>query len=409
MGKTTILFQLVNQLKKTARTSYLCQTLCRPEDLLRALLLDLGVTEHWRNMVGLHEQLNRVLWDEARQGRTVVVVIDEAQNLDDSTLELVRMLSNFETMREKLIQIVLAGQLQLRDKLASPGLVQLRQRVSVRARLSPFNAADTHAYIEHRLRVAGYDFQKPLFTAEAEALIATHSEGIPRNINNICFNALSLGWVLKQRTIEKKVIREVLNDLDIEAEGSEVSGPGWIEWKAIKPKTALRSMTWRSGVALLAMLLVALLLMLGTRRSSKPVATGTVQDVSRSSLQGPARVALPESEISRRINSETLESDPQTAVEAISTQTKEALHSSAAKSTMARSRRGSAQPTDRPTLWQQVKSGRSDAEVELARIYLEATGMEQNCEQARVLLQDASRKGNTHAADLLANPVSLCH
>jgi type II secretory pathway predicted ATPase ExeA len=412
MGKTTILLQLVNQLKKTARTSYLYQTLCRPDDLLRALLLDLGVTEHSGNMVGLQEQLNRVLWDEARQGRTVVVVIDEAQNLDDSTLELVRVISNFETMSVKLIQIVLAGQLQLRDKLASPGLVQLRQRVSVRARLSPFNAADTHAYIEHRLRVAGYNFQKPLFTAEAEALIATHSEGIPRNINNICFNALSLGWVLKQRTIEKRVIREVLNDLDIEAEGNEVSGPGWIGWKAIKPKTVLHSLTCRSGVALLAMLLVVVLLMSGTGRSSKPIATGTLQDVSRSSLQGTPRLASQVSEISRGINSGTFDSALQTAVEAISTQTEEASpshRSSAAKSAVARSRTGSAQPTDRTTLWQQVKKGRSDAEVELALIYLEGTGIEQNCEQARVLLRDASRKGNTHAADWLANPVSLCH
>src|SRR5215467_2590412 len=90
MGKTTILFQLVNQLKDSTRTAYLFQTFCRPEDLLRALLLDLGVTEHSANMIGLQEQLNRALWDEARQGRTVVVVIDEAQNLDDSTLELVR-------------------------------------------------------------------------------------------------------------------------------------------------------------------------------------------------------------------------------------------------------------------------------------------------------------------------------
>lgn len=457
MGKTTILFHLVNQLKASARTAYLFQTLCRPEDLLRALLLDLGVTEHSGNMVGLQEQLNRVLWDEVRQGRTVVVVIDEAQNLDDSTLELVRMLSNFETTSEKLIQIVLAGQLQLRDKLASDGLVQLRQRISIGTRLSPFNAQDTHLYIEHRLRVAGYDFERPLFTPQAEALIARHSEGIPRNINNICFNALSLGRVLKQRTIEKNVVREVLNDLDIESESKEVSGLGWIAGKAIQPKNVLHALAWPSRVALLAVLLVALLSMSPVGRAAKPLAGTHMQAVSGHPSQGPVSLITENSDNSsgitgppwkskapvplvtensnnsRRITgpavkSETpvpwvaensdnsrrtiglaVKSETQFATEATSTQSKSTHVSSTTKSAVVRSGAGLAQPTNPATLWEQVKEGRSDAEVELARIYLNGTGREQNCEQARVLLQDASRRGNTQAADLLADSAHICH
>jgi hypothetical protein len=142
-------------------------------------------------------------------------VIDEAQNLHPSVLELVRMLSNFETPRQKLMQIVLAGQPQLAETLGSPGLVQFRQRVSIIARLNAFTDEETGLYIDHRLRLAGYDCQHPLFTKRALAMIASFSKGIPRNINNICFNALSLGCALKQRTVDVDVVREVLDDLDL--------------------------------------------------------------------------------------------------------------------------------------------------------------------------------------------------
>ena len=100
-------------------------------------------------------RVREVLLEQARLGKRVVVVIDEAQNLDDSVLELVRMLSNFETSREKLIQIILSGQPSLAEKIGSPGLEQLRQRVSIFACLKPFSREETRLYIEHRLRFAG--------------------------------------------------------------------------------------------------------------------------------------------------------------------------------------------------------------------------------------------------------------
>jgi hypothetical protein len=168
-------------------------------------------------------RLKEVLIEQARRGKRVVVVIDEAQNLDDSVLELVRMLSNFETPREKLIQIILSGQPQLAAKFASPALVQLRQRVSIFARLEPFSPEDTDRYIDHRLRTAGYDAGPPLFTKEARALITKCSEGIPRNINNLCFNALSLGCALKRETIDGDILREVVADLDLERWGTKSS------------------------------------------------------------------------------------------------------------------------------------------------------------------------------------------
>jgi hypothetical protein len=127
----------------------------------------------------------------------------------------VRMLSNFETTSNKLIQIILAGQPQLADNIGSPELVQLRQRVSIFARLSPFTSEETALYIAHRLRVAGYASDLPLFTKDALALIAQSGEGIARNINNLCFNALSLGATLQQKPIDSDIIRQVMADLDI--------------------------------------------------------------------------------------------------------------------------------------------------------------------------------------------------
>jgi general secretion pathway protein A len=217
MGKTTLLFKLLQQLEHSAKTVFLFQTLCSPEDLLRSLLHDLDTEAHG-DLPEMHSQLNECLLSESRRGRQVVVVIDEAQNLSDSALELLRMLSNFETPHKKLMQIILAGQPQLAEKLASPNLVQLRQRISIVARLKPFTLQETNGYVGHRLSVAGYDFRAHLFTPRAGAMIAEHSEGIPRNINNICFNALSLGCALKRKPIDEEIIREVLDDLDLGSE-----------------------------------------------------------------------------------------------------------------------------------------------------------------------------------------------
>jgi general secretion pathway protein A len=216
MGKTTLLFHALNQLRGTATTIFLFQAISTPVDLLRAILADLGVREMPGSLGQMQLRLNELLVEQARLGKRVVVVIDEAQNLDGSVLELVRMLSNFETSREKLIQIILSGQPQLAEKIASPELVQLRQRISMFARLDPFSSEATELYIDHRLRAAGYDVETPLFTKEAQALIFEYSEGIPRNINNLCFNSLSLGCALKRKTIDGDVVREVVADLDLD-------------------------------------------------------------------------------------------------------------------------------------------------------------------------------------------------
>lgn len=215
MGKTTLLVHLLERFRATAQTAFIFQTQCTSREFMRFLLAEIGCevgTE--QDLVTLHEEFNRRLLREAREGRRFILIVDEAQNLDASVLETIRLLSDFETPRAKLLQIVLAGQPQLADKLSRPSLGQLRQRISVLSSLAPLPYVETERYMEHRLRVAGYRAGTP-FTTSAKRLIAEISDGIPRNINNLCFGALSLGYALQQRTIDADVIREVVADLDL--------------------------------------------------------------------------------------------------------------------------------------------------------------------------------------------------
>ncbi|PYV64774.1 MAG: hypothetical protein DMG97_34000, partial [Acidobacteria bacterium] len=139
----------------------------------------------------MQDTLNQLLIREHRASRQTIVIVDEAQSLDTSVLETLRLLSNFETPTEKLLQIILAGQPQLAQRLASPELAQLYQRISIRATLIPFDLEDTRNYIEHRLKIAGYR-GPPLFTPAAVRSIWERSSGVPREINTLCFNALLL-------------------------------------------------------------------------------------------------------------------------------------------------------------------------------------------------------------------------
>jgi general secretion pathway protein A len=137
-------------------------------------------------------------------------------------LETVRLLSDFETPRAKLLQIILSGQPELADKLASRHMAQLRQRVSLLNRLTPLSVDETRKYIEHRIRVAGHTGPTP-FSNEALVAIARFTEGIPRNINNFCFNVLSLSCAVRQKVVDLSLVEEVINDLDINQHVTEVA------------------------------------------------------------------------------------------------------------------------------------------------------------------------------------------
>ena len=214
MGKTSLLFKVLDDFKTSARTAFLFQTDCTPHEFLGSLLHDLGISAKNDDLPKMREALNNALLAEMQAGRRFVVVIDEAQNLDERVLESVRLLSNFETADAKLMHIVLAGQPQLADKLARPELVQLRQRVSTVVHLTPFSLKETIAYITHRMRVAGYA-GPPLFTRESVEMVCQFSHGIPRNINNLCFQALTIGFGTQRKKIDGEIVREVLADLEL--------------------------------------------------------------------------------------------------------------------------------------------------------------------------------------------------
>lgn len=233
MGKTTILFHLLEKFRTSAHTAFLFQTQCNSREFMRFLLVELGYEGDTQDLVRMHDEFNKRLLHGARGGGRLIVIIDEAQNLQPEVLETVRLLSNFETPEAKLMQIVLAGQPELADKLASPGLAQLRQRISIVHGLEPLPAVEVKNYIDHRLRIAGYrgDF---LFTAQAYEAIAKFTQGIPRNINNFCFNALSLACAMQKKTVDSEVVNEVTSDLDIgklttdPPPGSAAIGPPYV-------------------------------------------------------------------------------------------------------------------------------------------------------------------------------------
>ncbi len=237
MGKTTVLFQLMERLRNSARTAFLFQTQGTTRELLANLIADLGIDPADRDLGALQRQLNETLIQEARLGRQFILVIDEAQNLDDSVLESVRMLSNFETSRSKLIQIVLAGQPGLAEKLARPGLEQLRQRISILCELSPLSPEEVAEYISHRLKTAGYT-GLPLFTDESLMVIAERSEGIPRNVNNMCFHALSLAYAKGLKSINRAIIEEVLIDLKLDTQKDHHENP-WVQQAAGRRQSSI--------------------------------------------------------------------------------------------------------------------------------------------------------------------------
>ena len=213
MGKTSLLFHYLEGLRDKARTVFLFQTDGDSTELMRYLLAELGLDGKGMDLPEMRAVLGQVLLGEMEAGRRFVLVIDEAQNLDEKVLESIRLLSNFETPWMKLMQIVLAGQPQLAEQLAKPSMAQLRQRVSFAIRIEPFTREEVDLYIDHRLWVAGYK-GLPLFSVGARTLLRNGVEGIPRVINNMCFCAMSYAWAMKRKTIDRDTMSEVLADLD---------------------------------------------------------------------------------------------------------------------------------------------------------------------------------------------------
>ena len=216
MGKTTVLHKLMEELAESARVIFLFQTQCSSRELLCFILNELEVDHTGMDVVSMHRALNQALLEEMLRGRRFVLIVDEAQNLQEPVLETIRLLSDFETTHSKLIQIVLAGQPQLAETLMRDSLVQLRQRIAGLSNLKALSAAETAEYVDHRLHAAGWNGEQ-LFTSEALQRIAESSGGVPRSINNLCFNALLESFHRGQPVVDAGIVGEVAGKLNLEA------------------------------------------------------------------------------------------------------------------------------------------------------------------------------------------------
>jgi len=213
-GKTTLCRRFLNEID-TERfdTALILNPRVTETQMLKAILTELGETKLARSQVDLVAQMNRVLLERIEKGRDIVLIIDEAQNLSFSVLEQIRLLSNLETDHQKLLQIVLIGQPELKDVLARDELRQLRQRILVHYELLPLGLEDTHHYIQHRLTLAG-SMGQPTFTKWATRTIHRASKGIPRIVNNLCDKALLSAFIRESDEVNYWDARRAVRDLD---------------------------------------------------------------------------------------------------------------------------------------------------------------------------------------------------
>ena len=225
-GKTTVWHTLLNKLDRNIKVALITNTHLTPKQMIMAILdeFEIPYKDKWPK-IKLLNHLNRFLIEQISLGFNVVLVIDEAQNLNASTLEEVRMLSNLETEKEKLLQIILMGQPELRDILSLKELEQLRQRIAVFYHLYPLNRDETRGYVIHRLHVAGANGNM-VFDGTALDKIYEYSEGVPRRINTICDRALLTGFIREQKTIPPEVIDEVAKEINSIVE-CRVQGRGY--------------------------------------------------------------------------------------------------------------------------------------------------------------------------------------
>ncbi len=214
-GKTTISRSLLNKLNLNTKVALITNSNLSPRELITEILNELEVEYEPGSKQQLLGYLNDYLIKQLFAGMNVVLIIDEAQNLSTKVLEEVRMLSNLETEKDKLIQIILLGQPELRQKLNNPKLEQFRQRISVYYHLNSLNKEETQEYIYHRLSLVNSNGYKDIFTLQAIDAIYSHSRGIPRLINLFCDSALLSGFVDESKEITEKIIGEVVKEREI--------------------------------------------------------------------------------------------------------------------------------------------------------------------------------------------------
>jgi general secretion pathway protein A len=223
-GKTTLLRTFMQSAEPTVHTAFIFNPKLSFSQLVRSILVDLGISSPEQDRFALLAKLNDYLIEQFTKDHIVVVLIDEAQELNEGILEELKLLSNLETDSSRLLQIVLAGQTVLERKLNQPALRQLKQRIALRCRLTPLPSDQVNAYINYRLEKAGYE-GKELFEKKAIDQIGRYSRGIPRLINVICDNALLIAYAASKRRVSAGMIEEVSRDLSLTKPSSPRHGP----------------------------------------------------------------------------------------------------------------------------------------------------------------------------------------
>jgi general secretion pathway protein A len=225
-GKTTLLNGLLDWLREQEiATAFIFNSqLLSVTQLFDFIMADFEIPCESRMKSQVLLKLNQWLLERYRSGRASVLIIDEAQNLSDQVLEEVRLLTNLETSSEKLLQIVLAGQPELDEKLKRPQLRQLRQRIVFRCKTIPLTKEETHAYIQERLRIGGANGQS-IFLRETVNTIYRYSQGIPRVINLLCEHALINSFVEEVKPVPVSIVEEVAKEFQLD-EISPIPPPG---------------------------------------------------------------------------------------------------------------------------------------------------------------------------------------
>lgn len=244
-GKTTLCRTVLDTIDKNVSTALLLNPFLSETDLIKAILEDFNVKlprkkadqEGALSKQNLIKALNHFLLKKLEAGHRAVVIIDEAQNIPMATLEQIRILSNLETSKEKLLQIVLVGQLNLIDVLSQPELRQLFQRVSIKCELSALSRAETGDYIRHRLAVAGGSPTKVAFAESATNEIYTYSGGVPRLINLIADRALLAGLAVGASTIDRSVAKQAIDNLQL-SKAADRTLPSMLRSKMLGMKQA---------------------------------------------------------------------------------------------------------------------------------------------------------------------------
>ena len=212
-GKTTLCRAMLKELGDKFATALILNPILDPDELIRAIAMEFGFNTKGMSRLEVLSVLNQLLIDLLIQGKDAVLVIDEAQDLTNELLEQIRLLSNLETDNRKLVQIVLMGQPELRERLNHPGLRQLRQRITVRFHLRSLNRWELWPYVLHRLQVAGSN-GSPNFTVGALWRVYRYTQGIPRLVNAVCDKCLLAGYVHKRKTIDFELAGLAIRELE---------------------------------------------------------------------------------------------------------------------------------------------------------------------------------------------------